>query len=190
MLKKISRQVVFALFFLMMTAAVSAQIKIKPQILDVAQSYENHSFVLVLKATDSHPAKAIMSDFKADTEEFDPMKLDQYPRWQFFNFSLYNNDGTTDRYLCMRCRDTGKYLKYPRGYGAKMVDKEEYDEIMKRNEQNEYVHSVEEMMEFYKRPIVTEDTYIKLGIYNKEGKNLVVTPGDWHTREFKLIYVE
>jgi hypothetical protein len=191
MMKKISRQVIFALLFVMTAAAVSAQIKIKPRILDVAEAYENHSFVLVLKATDRSPAKVIMSDFKADTEEFDPMKMDSYPRWQFSNFTLMNNDGTSERYLSMRCVDTGKYLKYRRSYGQSiMVDKEEYEERMKRDDKNAYVHSIEDIMEFYKRPLVSEDTYIRLGIYNKEGKSLVVTPSDWHTREFKLIYVE
>ena len=189
--KHIPIKMLLSAVFLMLAFSTSAQLKIKPVIMDIGASYDKPTFVLVLKATEKNPnERVIMSDFTVDTEAFDPMKINSYPVWEFSNFSLYSNDGTKTRYVSMRCVDTNKYMKYTSGYGPKMLDAKEYDEIMKRDEQGKQVHSTEEMLDFYKRPIVHEAGYIRLGIYNKKNDNLVVTPGAWHTRDFKLVYVK
>jgi hypothetical protein len=99
---------------------------------------------------------------------------------------LYDNDGTITRYVSLYCVTTQKYLSYPSGLGVKMIDKAEYDNIMKKNEKNEFVNSIDVVMQLHFRPIV-EGEYIQLGIYNTEGKSLVVTQMDWNTRFFKLV---
>ncbi len=163
----------------------SAQVKMKPAIIDIGSDY-NKQFVLVIKANEKFekPERVVLSNFKADTSAFDPYKLNTYPRWTFSNMDLINNDGTTTRYISLYCVDTQKYLKYKSG--VVMIDQSEYDETMKKDEQNSYVNSTKDIMSLFFNPIV-EGEYIKLGIYNTEGKSLVITQMDWNTRLFKIV---
>jgi hypothetical protein len=180
--------IIACLFAISLTT--TAQIKIKPAILDVGSAYDKE-FVLVIKPIETRekPERVILSNFKADTIPFDPNKIDTYPKWRFSNFTLYNQDGTSTRYISLYCVTTQKYLKYKSAFGAEMIDQDAYDKIMKKDEQNKLVNSTEDLMQLHFKPLV-EGEYIQLGIYNKEGKNLVVTQMDWVTRFFKLVLCE
>jgi len=176
--------------FLAISLNISAQLKIKPAIIDIGSVYDKE-FVLVIKANEKFekPERVVMADFKADTVAFDPYKLNTYPRWQFRNFTLFNSDGSSTRYISLYCITTKQYFKYTSAHGAKMIDQSEYDKIMKKDEQNKWVNSTADIMQLHFKPIV-EGEYIQLGIYNTEGKNLVVTQMDWITRFFKIVLCE
>ncbi len=176
--------------FFAISLSSSAQLKIKPAIIDIGSDYKKE-FVLVIKALEKQnkPERVVLSNFRADTSTFDPYKLNTYPRWRFSNFTLFNSDGSSTRYISLYCITTQKYLKYVSGHGAQMIDQTEYDKIMKKDEQNKWVNSTADIMQLHFKPIV-EGEYIQLGIYNKEGKNLVVTQMDWITRFFKIVLCE
>ncbi len=186
----ILKKTLCVVIFLAISLNISAQLKIKPAIIDIGSAYDKE-FVLVVKANEKFekPERVVMTDFKADTVAFDPSKLSTYPTWRFSNFKLFNSDGSSTRYISLYCITTGKYLKYTSGHGMKMIDQTEYDKIMKRDEQNNWVNSTDEIMRLFFKPIV-EGEYIKLGVYNKEGKSLVVTQMDWKTRLFKIVLVK
>lgn len=186
----ILKKTLCVVIFLAISLNISAQLKIKPAIIDIGSAFDKE-FVLVVKANEKleKPERVVMTDFKADTVAFDPAKLNSYPKWRFSNFKLFNPDGSSTRYISLYCITTGKYLKYTSGHGMKMIDQAEYDKIMKKDEQNNWVNSTDEIMRLFFKPIV-EGEYIQLGIYNKEGKSLVVTQMDWNTRLFKIVLVK
>ncbi|MBN2728341.1 MAG: hypothetical protein JXR53_03875 [Bacteroidales bacterium] len=177
--------IIAGLFAISLTT--TAQIKIKPAILDIGSAYDKE-FVLVIKANEKFevPERAVLSNFRADTVPFDPNKMDTYAKWRFSNFTLYSHDGTATRYISLYCITTQKYLRYRSGHSAEMINQEEYDKIMEKDEKNEWVNSTEDIMQLFFKPLI-EDEYIQLGIYNKEGKSLVVTQMDWNTRFFKIV---
>lgn len=186
----ILKKTLCVVIFLAISLNISAQLKIKPAIIDIGSVYDKE-FVLVIKANEKFekPERVVMADFKADTVAFDPSKMHTYPKWRFRNFTLFNADGSSTRYISLYCITTGKYLKRTPAHGMKMIDQSEYDKIMKKDEQNKWVNSTEDIMELHFKPIV-EGEYIKLGIYNTKGENLVVTQMDWNTRLFKIVLVK
>jgi hypothetical protein len=187
---KILKKTLCVVIFLAISLNISAQLKIKPAIIDIGSVYDKE-FVLVIKANEKFekPERVVMADFKADTVAFDPAKLNTYPRWRFSNFTLFNSDGSSTRYISLYCITTGKYLINTPAHGRKMIDQSEYDKIMKKDEQNKWVNSTDEIMRLFFKPIV-EGEYIQLGIYNTKNENLVVTQMDWNTRLFKIVLVK
>ncbi len=164
---------------------------LKPTVSDIASGLKNHKFVLVIKANEkfNKPERVVMNDWSPSDETFDPDKIDTYPKWSFDNFEIYGRDGKVTRTLIIKNETTGKYFSYPSGHGPTMLTKKEFDAIFAKDDQGKYKNSVTKMYRYIFKPQV-KGNYIQLGIPNKEGKNLVVTPAHWNTRQFKLVLVK
>lgn len=189
-MKTMKKPLLIALVMLLAGSMSYGQL-IKPTVTDIGGSYKNYRFVLVTKANEKFdkPERVVMNDWTASEEAFDPEKIDTYPKWSFDNFNIYGNDGKVTRALIIRNATTGKYFSYPPGHGVKMRTKKEFDEVFARNDQGKYKNSITKMYPFLFKPMV-KGNYIRLGIPNNKGKNLVVTPSNWSTRQFKLVLVK
>jgi hypothetical protein len=191
MMKKTKIQKMMLLFATVLFISASGYSQLfKPVVTDIGDPVRNNKFVLVIKASENRnlPERAVMSDWTPSEEPFDPDKLNEYPKWSFQNFYVYQNDGTKVRHIIVKNETTGMYFSYPSG--PKMRAKKEFDAYFARDDQNKYKKSLKEQYEFLFIPQVMEN-YIRLGIPNDEGKNLAVTPGAWqHIRQFRLVLVK
>ncbi|ALO14799.1 hypothetical protein L21SP5_01140 [Salinivirga cyanobacteriivorans] len=187
---KLTRRFLLTLIMIMSFSVNYGQI-IKPVVTDVGGGLKQQKFVFVIKANEKFekPERVVMNDWSPAKEAFNPEKMDEYPKWTFDNFMVYKADGSRVRHLIIKNESTGKYFSYPPGKGVKMRSQEEFDAMFARNEEGKYKNSVEKMYEFLFAPQV-KGNYIQLGIPNREGKNMVVTPPYWRTREFKLVLVK
>jgi hypothetical protein len=162
-----------------------AQLKIAPVIYNIS---EGNEYVLVIKANEKFetPERVVMNDFNPSEEAFSPFELETYPRWDFKNITINQQNGTSIHHIALHNIDTDMY--YHRS--GNMKTKEEYEKTMERDESGHIKSKYEDYINFYFIPERREGNFIWLRIPNNEGKSLVVTNLKWKTRDFKIVLVK
>jgi len=153
--------------------------QIKPAIISIG----NETFVLVVRANTNKEVgeKVVMSDFKASTENFDPNKMDIYPKWKIKTVNVNNNDGTYKRHIALYCIDNDKYYNQKK-WG--MLPAKEYEKYWEKDQAGNYIEKDRNgLFDFLFYPEIKDNEYIWLRIDDKH----VVTPSTWSRRDIKLV---
>ena len=176
-MKKSIQLLTIVLIFLSANTAFG-QLNFEPKILSI----NNETSVLVVRSNEHQKVgeKVVMSDFKASEDDFDPNKMDDYPKWKFKTVNVNNNDGTMQRHFALYCIDNNKYFhrtKY-------MTEAKEYEKYWEKDQAGNYKEKDrDELHEFLFYPEIKDKEYIWLRINDKQ----VVTPGSWSRRDIKLV---